>query len=120
MTTGQPQGQQQQQFQAQLDTSKMSVTFMNHFEMSQFNDLLVLDCATMMPLPMVRTEGGQPVFTFAVGSRVLMNFAVAKQMAIGLANLVRRFEEQYGEIKLPPAQGGPGGGGTNGGPRLAN
>ena len=41
----------------------------------------------------------------AVGSRVVLNWAGAKRLAISLGQVVRQYEERAGEINLGPRQG---------------
>lgn len=105
MTTG----PQQQQIQLRIDESKMATCYANTIRTSTMQDELVMDFGINMPMP---GENNQPVFNFAVGSRVIMNWSAAKRLAISLGQAVRQFEEQNGEIKLQ------GGGGP--GPKLAN
>lgn len=104
-------GQQQQQIQLRIDESKMNTTYANTIRTSTMPDELVMDFGINLPAP---SEGNQPIFTFAVGSRIVMNWAAAKRLAISLGQAVRQYEEQNGEINLNPGQPG------QGGPRLAN
>ena len=99
------------QVQLRIDESKMVVTYSNTIRTSTMPDEVILDFGMNMPMP---TQDGQAVLLFNVGSRVVMNWAAAKRLAISLGQGVRQFEEQNGEIKIQ-GQGGPGAGG----PRLA-
>ena len=102
---------QQRQIQLRIDESKMATTYANTIRTSTMPDELVMDFGMNMPMP---TPDNQPALSFAVGSRIIMNWQAAKRLAISLGQAVRQYEETNGEIKLQQQQGGPGGG-----PRLA-
>jgi hypothetical protein len=88
---------QQRQVRLQIDESKMSSTYANTIRTSTTPDEMVLDFGMNLPVP---TQDNQPTLVFSVGSRVVMNWAAAKRLAISLGQAVRAFEEQNGEIKL--------------------
>ena len=46
-----------------------------------------------------------PTLVFAVGSRVVMNWAGAKRLALSLGQVVRQFEERNGEINIGQQRG---------------
>lgn len=109
--------EQQRQVQVRIDESKMSTTYANTIRTSPLQDEVVVDFGMNMPVP--TGQDGQAVIAFNVGSRVILNWAGAKRLAISLGQMVRQFEERNGEIPLnAPARGNaPGSGGS---PRLAN
>lgn len=104
---------QQQQVQLRIDESKMNTTYANTIRTSTTNDEVVLDFGINLPMPGPNNE---PMLLFSVGSRVVMNWAGAKRLAISLGNVVRQFEERNGEINIGQGRGGQGGGA----PKLAN
>ncbi len=99
---------QSQQIQLRIDESRMVTTYANTIRTSTTQDEVVMDFGMNIPM---QGQDGKPMLNFAVGSRVVMNWAGAKRLAISLAQVVRQYEERAGEIKL----GGPGGS-----PRLAD
>jgi hypothetical protein len=102
MTTGQP----QQQIQLRIDETKMATTYANTIRTSTLADEMVLDFGINMPMP---SDSGDPILNFSIGSRVILNWASAKRLAISLGQAVRQFEEQNGEIRLQQGgQGAPG------------
>ncbi|GJQ30364.1 MAG: hypothetical protein HBSAPP03_22480 [Phycisphaerae bacterium] len=102
---------QQQQVQLRIDESKMGTTYANTIRTSTTNDEVVLDFGMNLPMP---GQNNEPTLLFSVGSRVVMNWAGAKRLAISLGQVVRQFEERNGEINLGQR---PSGGGA---PKLAN
>ena len=103
MSETQGQQPQQQQIQLRIDESKMGTTYANTIRTSTTQDEVVLDFGMNLPVP---GPDNQPVLVFAVGSRVVLNWAGAKRLAISLGQVVRQFEERNGEINLGPRQGG--------------
>lgn len=90
--------QQQQQVQLRIDESKMSSTYANTIRTSTTGDEVVLDFGMNLPAP--QQQGQNPAIVFSVGSRVILNWAGAKRLAISMGQIVRQFEERNGEIKI--------------------
>jgi len=88
---------QQQQVQLRIDESKMQTTYANTIRTSTTQDEVVLDFGINLPVP---GQDNQPVLVFGVGSRVVMNWAGAKRLAMSLGQVVRQYEERNGEIQL--------------------
>lgn len=93
-----PQGQQ---IQLRIDESKMSTTYANTIRTSTTQDEVVLDFGMNLPM---QGPDGNPMMSFGIGSRVIMNWQAAKRLAINLGQVIRQYEERNGEIVLP--QGG--------------
>ncbi len=102
-----PQGEQRQ-IQLRIDETKMVTCYANTIRTSTTTDEVVLDFGMNLPMP---GPDNQPVLQFNVGSRVVMNWAGAKRLAISLGQVVRQFEERNGEINIgqPGQQRGQGG-----------
>ena len=92
--------QETRQIQLRIDGSKMQSTYANTIRTSPTADELVLDLGMNLP-----TQGpnNEPALLFSVGSRVIMNWAGAKRLAISLGQLIRQYEERNGEIKIQSA-----------------
>jgi hypothetical protein len=97
--------QESRQIQLRIDESKMNSTYANTIRTSTTQDEVVLDFGINLPVP---GPDNQPTLVFAVGSRVILNWAGAKRLAISLGQVVRQYEERNGEINLTPRQGGAG------------
>jgi hypothetical protein len=89
--------QESRQIQLRIDESKMQSTYANTIRTSSTHDEVVLDFGMNLP-----TQGpnNEPALLFSVGSRVIMNWAGAKRLAISLGQVIRQYEERNGEIKL--------------------
>jgi Protein of unknown function (DUF3467) len=95
------QPQQQQQVQLRIDESKMHTTYANTIRNSTTQEELVMDFGLNMPM---QVPGQAPVVVFSVGSRVVMNWAGAKRLAMSIGGAVRQYEERFGEIDINPTQ----------------
>ena len=104
--------QETRQIALRIDESRMNTTYANTIRTSTTQDEVVLDFGMNLPM---QGQDNQPTLLFSVGSRVVMNWAGAKRLAMSLAQVIRQYEERNGEIQLQQRQG-PG----QGAPRLAN
>jgi hypothetical protein len=93
---------EQRQIQIRIDESKMETTYANTIRTSTTQDEVVMDFGVNLPM---QGPDGQATLHFNVGSRVIMNWAGAKRLAINLGQVVRQYEERAGEIQLNRTQG---------------
>jgi uncharacterized protein DUF3467 len=97
--------QGQQQIQLRIDESKMNSSYANTIRTTTTMDEVVLDFGLNIPM---QAPNQQPMVVFNVGSRVVMNWAGAKRLAMSLGQLIRQYEEQNGEIEIQrQGQGAP-------------
>ena len=94
---------QQQQVQLRIDESKMTSTYANTIRTSNTQDELIMDFGMNIPM---QVPNQAPMVVFNVGSRVIMNWAGAKRLALSIGSAVRQYEERFGEIDINPPQGG--------------
>ena len=90
---------QQQQVQLRIDESKMSSTYANTIRTSNTQDELIMDFGMNIPM---QVPNQPPMVVFNVGSRVIMNWAGAKRLALSLGSAIRQYEERFGEIDINP------------------
>ena len=91
-----------------IDERDLQMVYTNAYRIHAADDV-VIDFGYNMPNPNP-TQGGTPQVLYKGTHRVIMNYANAKRLAGSLSQLIRRFEQQFGEIKLPvPPQQGQGG-----------
>ena len=96
-TEGQPQG-----VQVVLDEREMRTVFSNAYRIHTTAEEVVVDFGFNMANP--NPQGGQQQLLFKVSDRVIMSYSNTKRLAASLQQLVRRYEQQFGEL---PAQPGP-------------
>jgi len=88
----------QQQVRLRIDERTMSTIYANAFRTNGTAEEVMLDFGVNLMNP--PTQGQQPEIVFQVNNRVIMNYFSAKRLAITLSQLIRRHEEQFGELEL--------------------
>jgi len=88
----------QRQVRLRVDEREMSTTYANAFRTNGTADEVMLDFGLNVVTP--TAEQDQPEILFKVDRRVVMNYYSAKRLAIAVSQLIRRHEEQFGELEL--------------------
>ena len=94
----------QQQIQVMLDDREMRTVYANAYRILTPGEEVVVDLGFNMPNPNA-TPGQVPQqMLFRVTDRVIMSYGNAKRLSLSLQQLVKRFEQQFGEIPAQPGQ----------------
>lgn len=101
-----PQTQQQAQEQTgnaqvrlRIDEREMTTSYANGFRANGTAEEVMIDFGLNMPVVQT-TEKATPEILFKVTDRVVLNYYSAKRLAITLSQVIRRHEEQFGELEL--------------------
>ena len=86
-----------------LDERAMDSTYANAFRTNATAEEVMLDFGLNVVNPR-REVPDQPDIIFQVNERIIMNHYSAKRLAITLSQLIRRHEEQFGELELDVAK----------------
>lgn len=89
----------QQQVQLRVDETAMGTTYANAFRTNGTAEEAILDFGLNVVTPPAKPDAN-PQILFKVNQRVVMNYYSAKRLAITLSQLIRRHEEQFGELEL--------------------
>ena len=96
--------------QVLIDESSIQLVYANAYRIHAADEV-VIDLGYNMPNPNPNPQVPQGVqqVLYKGSHRVVMNYANAKRLAGSLVQLIKRYEQQFGEIKLPmpPQPGGP-------------
>ena len=92
----------QQSVQLLLDEREMRTAFANAYRIHHTAEEVVLDFGFNMANP--NPQGGAQQLLFRVTDRVIMSYPSVKRLTISLQQLVRRYEQQFGEIATQPGQ----------------
>src|SRR5947207_2890036 len=95
-------GTQQQNVQVLLDERELRTIYSNAYRIHTASEEVVIDLGFNMPNP--NQQGGQAQLLFKVTDRVIMSYPNAKRLAMSLSQLVKRYEQQFGEIPMQPGQ----------------
>ncbi len=99
-TTGQP----QQQVQVLLDERELRTVYTNAYRIHTAPEEVVIDLGFNMANPNQQQNPSQAQLLFKVTDRVVMSYINAKRLAMSLGQLVKRYEQQFGELPLQPGQ----------------
>ena len=93
--------QGEQGVQLLLDERELRTMFSNAYRIHTTAEEVVLDFGFNMANP--NPQGGQQQLLFKVTERVIMSYPNVKRLAGSLVQLVKRYEQQFGEIPTNPA-----------------
>jgi hypothetical protein len=92
---------QNQQVQLIVDDRDIKTLYANAYRIHTAIEEVVVDLGFNMPNP--NTQPGQPqAILFKVSDRLILSFPNAKRLALSLGQLVKRYEQQFGELPLVP------------------
>jgi len=93
-----------QQVRLRVDERAMASSYANAFRTNGTAEEVMLDFGVNMLNPATQAEGQTPEIIFKINSRVILNYHSAKRLAITLGQLIRRHEEQFGELEMDVAK----------------
>ena len=96
----------QQQIRMRIDEREMESCYANAFRTNGTAEEVILDFGLnlVVPGPSQTGQQQQPEIMFQISERVILNYYTAKRLAITLSQLIRRHEEQFGELELDVAK----------------
>ena len=95
-------GEGQQGVQVLLDERELRTLYTNAYRIHTSAEEVIIDLGFNMPNP--NPQGGQAQLLFKVTDRAVMSYTNAKRLAMSLSQLVKRYEQQFGEIPMQPGQ----------------
>ena len=99
------QAQQQtgaQQVQLRMDEREMATHYANAFRTNATAEEVMLDFGVNLPNPAAAKD--KPEILFRISNRIVLNYYSTKRLAITLSQMIRRYEEQFGELELNVAR----------------
>jgi len=93
----------QRQIRLRVDERNLKTSYSNAFRTNGTAEEVMLDFGLNIINPPAQQQG-QPEIIFQVNDRVIINYYSAKRLAIALSQLIRRHEEQFGELQLDVAK----------------
>lgn len=91
-----------QQVQVLLDERELKTVYSNAYRIHSSAEEVVIDLGFNMPNPNPSPQSGQAQLLFKVTDRIIMSYSSAKRLAGSLSQLIRRYEQQFGEIPIQP------------------
>ena len=93
----------QRQIRIRVDERDMRTSYANAFRTNGTAEEVLLDFGLNLVGP-PQQQQDQPEIVFQVNDRVIMNYYSAKRLAITLSQLIRRHEDQFGELEMDVAK----------------
>jgi len=93
----------QRQVRLRVDERAMNTAYANAFRANGTAEEVMLDFGLNLLNPASQKQE-MPEIVFSVSERVIMNYYSAKRLAITLSQMIRRHEEQFGELELDVAK----------------
>jgi hypothetical protein len=82
-----------------LDERELRSVYVNSYRIHAAQEEVVLDLIFSMPNPNPAAPGNAQML-WKVTDRAIMSYASAKRLAMSLAQLVKRYEQQFGEVPM--------------------
>ncbi len=93
------------QVRLRIDERNMRSGYANAFRTNGTAEEVMLDFGLNVVNPTAQQKPqDQPEIIFQINERVILNYYTAKRLAITLSQLIRRHEEQFGELELDVAK----------------
>ncbi len=89
----------QQQVRLRMDERDMRTSYANAFRTNGTAEEVMVDFGVNMLNPASQQQD-QPEIVFKVNERVVLNYYSAKRLAITLSQLIRRHEDDFGELEM--------------------
>jgi hypothetical protein len=87
-----------------LDERNVKTSYANLFLTSATPEEVIVTFGLNMANPGAQGQQNQPEVIFQLSDRVVMNYYLAKRLAIALGQIVRTHESQFGELELDIAK----------------
>jgi hypothetical protein len=97
-------GASQPGVQILLDERELRQIYSNAYRIHATADEVVIDVGFNMPNP--NPQAGQQQLLLKITDRVIMSYMTAKRLSLSLSQLIKRYEQQFGEL-VPPTQRQP-------------
>ena len=88
-----------QQVRLRIDERNMRTSYANAFRTNGTAEEVMVDFGLNL-LGQAGADEKMPEIVFQVNERVVLNYYSAKRLAIALGQLIRRHEDQFGELEL--------------------
>jgi hypothetical protein len=92
-------GEQQQNISLVVDERDLRMIYSNAYRIHATADEVVVDLGFNMPNP--NPPQGQQQVLWKISDRLVMSYMNAKRLALSLGQLVKRYEQQFGELSSP-------------------
>ena len=93
----------QRQIQVSIDERNLKTSYSNGFRTAATAEEVVLDFG-FNHAQITNPKKGEGKIVFHANERIIMNYYSAKRLAIALGQIIRRYEQKFGELELNAAR----------------
>jgi len=93
----------QKRIQVAIDERDLKTSYSNGFRTAGTAEEIVLDFG-FNQVQITNAKKGEGKIVFHANERIIMNYYSAKRLAITLAQIIRRYEQKFGELELNAAK----------------
>jgi hypothetical protein len=93
----------QQQANVDIDEVNLKTSYANGFRTSATAEEVVVDFGLNYIQPPDQQTGEQKM-AFKANERIIMNYFSAKRLTLALSQIVRRYEQEFGDLELDAAK----------------
>jgi len=92
----------QKQVRLRLDQRDMTTSYANAFRTNTTAEEVMLEFGINQVVPTPGQQGEQPggEILFQSSQRIILNYYTAKRLAMSLGQMIRGYEDRFGELKL--------------------
>ncbi len=94
------------QVRLRVDHTGMGTTYANAFKTNATSEEVIIDLGLNMVVPNPQAQDEPEIagdILFQVNNRLILNYYTAKRLTLSLGQLVRGYEEKFGELQLSAA-----------------
>ena len=85
-----------------VDETKLAVSYVNAYRIHTSAEEVVVDVGFNMPNPNAAADPKSGELLFYVSNRLILSYTNAKRLHLTLQQLIKRYEQQFGELPLAP------------------
>jgi hypothetical protein len=93
----------QKQIRVHIDERDLKTSYASGFRPTATAEEVILDFGLNLVRPSAQQEGPREV-VFQANNRIIMSYYCAKRLAIALGHIIRRIEQEFGELELNAAK----------------
>jgi len=94
----------QKQIRVNIDEGNLKTSYASGFRPTATAEEVMLDFGLNLIRPSGQQQQGVREVVFQANNRIIMNYYCAKRLALALGHIIRRFEQEFGELELDAAK----------------
>ena len=93
----------QKQIRVRIDERNLQTSYASGFRPIASAEEVMLDFGLNLIRPSTQQQGKREI-VFQANNRIILNYYCAKRLTLALGHIIRRFEQEFGELELNAAK----------------